>query len=118
MRLVALEFAHHDRGENARIDIAAAQDEADLAAAEALRLGQHGGEAGGARAFRHGLLQGEIGVDRALELRLVDQHDVGDQFAHDRQRQLADILDRDAFGQRRRRRAAGSRLCSAFHIDG
>ncbi len=34
-------------------------------------------------------------------MRLIDEQHVGHQFAHDRQRQLADILDRDAFGQRR-----------------
>ena len=96
-------------GENARIDVAAAQDQPDLAAAESLRLDQHGGEPGGARAFGHGLLQREIGIDGALEMRLVDQHDLGHELAHDRQRQRADILDRDALGQRRRRRAAGAR---------
>ena len=32
--VLALEFAHHDRGEDARIDIAAAQDQADLACRE------------------------------------------------------------------------------------
>ena len=64
-------------------------------------LRQHGGQARGARAFRHGLLQREIGVHRAFEMRLVDQHDLGDQLADHRQRQLTDILDRDAFGQRR-----------------
>ena len=72
-----------------------------LLAAKALRLRQHRGEAGGARALRHGLLQREIGVDRALDVLLVDQHDVAHQCAHDRQRQRADILDRDAFGERR-----------------
>ena len=101
MRSLALELAHHDRGENARVDVAAAQDQPDLAAAESLRLGQHGGKPGRAGAFRHRLLQGEIGVDRALEMRLVDQHDLGDELAHDRQRQRADVLDRDAFRQRR-----------------
>ena len=67
IRSLALELAHHDRGEDARIDVAAAQDQPDLAAAEALRLGQHRGKPGGARAFRHRLLQREIGVDRALD---------------------------------------------------
>ena len=62
--------------------------EPDLAAAETVGIGQHGSKPGGARAFRHGLLQGQIGVDRAFEMRLVDQHDLGDQFADDRQRQL------------------------------
>ena len=58
-------------------------------------------EPGRAGAFRHGLLQGEIGVDRPLEMRLVDQHDLGDELAHDRQRERAHVLDRDAFRQRR-----------------
>ena len=62
---------------------------------------EHGREAGGPRPFRHGLLQGEIGVHRALEMGLVDQDDVGHEFPHHRQRQRPDILDRDAFGERR-----------------
>ena len=57
MRSFALELAHHDRGQDARIDVAAAQDQPDLAAAESLRLGQHRRKPGGAGAFRHGLLQ-------------------------------------------------------------
>ena len=35
--VLALELAHHDRRENARIDVAAAQDEPDLAADESAR---------------------------------------------------------------------------------
>ena len=97
-------------GQDARIDIAAAQNQPDLAAAKSFRLDQHGGKPGGAGAFRHGLLQREIGVDRALEMRLVDQHDLGDEFAHDRQRQRADILDRDAFRQRRPADRRGRRV--------
>ena len=96
-------------GEDARIDIAAAQDQPDFAAAKALGLRQHRGEPGGARAFGHGLLQGEVGVDRAFEMRLINQHNVGDEFAHDRQRQRADVLDGNAFGQRRLRRSGGLR---------
>ena len=99
--VLALELAHHHRGKNARVDVAAAQDQPHLAAAEPVRPGQHGAEPGRAGAFRHRLLQGEIGVDRPLEMRLVDQHDLGDELAHDRQRQHADVLDRDAFRQRR-----------------
>src|SRR3974390_282044 len=38
---VALELAHHDRGENARGDIATAQNEADLLTAETAGLRQH-----------------------------------------------------------------------------
>src|SRR6266545_1581573 len=98
--LVPLELTHHDRGEDTRIDIAATENEPYVAAAEALGLRQHGGKPGGAGAFRHGLLQREIGVDRALERLLVDQHDFRNEIAHDRQRQRADILHRDAFGER------------------
>ena len=101
MRRFAFQFAHHDGRQNARIDIAAAEDQADAFAGKAQRLGQHGGQPGRARAFRHGLLQRQVGVDRAFELRLVDQDDVRHQFADDRQRQFADILDRDAFRQSR-----------------
>ena len=39
----AVELAHHDRGENARIDVAAAEHEPDASAGEARRLGQHRG---------------------------------------------------------------------------
>ena len=42
-------------------------------------------------------------------MRLVDQHDLRHELAHDRQRQLADVLHRDAFGQRRRRRRGAAR---------
>ena len=113
--VVALELAHHDRGENARIDIAAAQHQPDALAREsASGSASMRGKPGGAGAFRHRLLQGEIGVDGALEMLLVDQHDVGDELADDRQRQRADILHRDAFGQRRRRRSARFSPWSAF----
>ena len=82
-----------------------------------MRLGQHGGEAGGTRTFRHRFLQGEEGVHRAFDLRLVDQDDVADQIAHNRQSELADILHRDAFGERS---AAARPVClwMAFHIEG
>ena len=43
---------------------------------------------------------GEVGGDRLLDRRLRHQHDVVDEAAGDRQRQLADILDGDAFGER------------------
>ena len=99
--VLALELAHHHRGQDPRIDVAAAQNEPDLAAAEALRPGQHRAQPGGAGALRHGLLQGQVGVDRALEMRLVDEHDLGDELAHDRQRERAHVLHGDAFRQRR-----------------
>ena len=66
-----------------------------------LRLDQHRAQPGGAGALGHGLLQGQVGVDRAFEMRLVDQHDLGDELAHDRQRERAHVLHRDAFRQGR-----------------
>ena len=110
--LLAGEFAHHDRGGEPRVDVAAGEDEPDAPAAEALRVGEDGGKAGGAGALGHGLLQHQIGGDRLLDRALGDQHHVVDVAADDLQRQLADVLDRDAFGQRlaadlrRSRRAA------------
>jgi hypothetical protein len=98
--VLALEFAHHDGGENPRINVAAAENQPHLAAAEFVRLGQHGGKPGRAGALRHGLLQGEIGVHRTLEMRLIDEDNVGDERAHDGERQRADVLHRNAFGER------------------
>ena len=115
---LALELAHHDRGENARIDVAAAQDQPDLAAGEALRVCQQRREPGRARAFRHGLLMRQEGVHGALQMGLLDQQHVGDERAHDRLGEPADILHRDALGERRRRRPGGSWPFSAFHIEG
>ena len=82
--LLAFELAHHDRGEQTRIDVAAAEYEADLLALEALRLREQRREPRGARALRHRLLQGEIGVHRTLDVLFVNQHNVGNEFAHDR----------------------------------
>ena len=56
--VVALELAHHHGGEDARVDVAAAEHEADALALEALGLRQHGRETRRARAFRHGPLVG------------------------------------------------------------
>src|SRR5262245_46759479 len=44
--LLALKLPHHDRGQDARIDVAAAQHEPDVAATKPLRLGEHGGKPG------------------------------------------------------------------------
>ena len=70
--VVTLQFAHHDRGEDARVDIAAAQNQTDLAAAEELRCREHRGKAGSTRPFRHSLLQGEICVHSALKMSLIN----------------------------------------------
>ena len=87
--VVPLEFAHHDGGEEPRVDIAAAQDEPDALALKSLGLRQHGREPGRAGALGHRALQGGIGVDGALDRRLVDEDDVRDEVAHDGQRLCA-----------------------------
>src|SRR5205085_7234936 len=56
--------AHQDRGEEPRVDIAAANDNADSPAAKPLRRGQHGGETGGARPLDHQFLTLEQNLDR------------------------------------------------------
>ena len=48
--------AQQDIGEQARVDIPAAQHEADIAALELLGMGQHRSEPGSTGAFDHGLL--------------------------------------------------------------
>ena len=98
--LLAGELADHDRGGKPRIDVAAGKDEPDAASAEAGGIGEHGGEAGGAGALGHGLLEHEIGGDGLLDSELGHQHDVVDMAANDFQRQRADVLDGDALGER------------------
>ncbi len=100
--LVALQRAHHDGGQQPRIDVAAAQDEADLQSAEAIGKGEHGGEAGRPGAFGHGA--GERGVGSSRRSR--SPASSTSRISSTRSRtmgsvKLADRLDRDAFGQRR-----------------
>src|SRR6185295_8327150 len=99
--VVALELAHHDRGDYARVDVASAKNEPDLFPLEAFGLREHGGKAGRASALCHRLLQGEIGIDGAFKLNFVDQDDVRNEIANDWQRQFSDILDCDTFSKRR-----------------
>ena len=72
-----------------------------LAAAEALGIAGDRGEAGGAGALGHGLLDLEQLQDRGLDRRLLDQQHVVDQALDDREGELARLLDRDALGDRR-----------------
>ena len=89
-----------------------------LRPAKRCRLGQHRGEPGGARPFRHGLLQGQEGIDGALDQRLVDQDNVADQFAHDGQRQLAGIAATAMPSASVAPPHGRSAPWIAFHIDG
>ena len=52
-------------------------------------------------ALGHGALEGGVGGDRALDGRLLDEDDLCDEVAHDRQGPCAHGLDRDALGQGR-----------------
>ena len=64
------------------------------------------GQAGGAGALGHGLLDLQQLQDRGLDRRLLDQQHVVDQPLDDRQGEVARLLDRDALGDGRAARAA------------
>ena len=95
---VAHQTAQQHGSEQARVDIAAAQHEADLAAGKVLRIGQQRSQAGGTGAFGHRLLDFEEEGDGALDGHLVDRQHAIDQGAGDGQRRLADVADGDALG--------------------
>ena len=81
-----------DLGQHQRIDVAAAQDDADFLAGEARRLLHQRRQAGRAGAFDDGLLDFEQQQDSLLDVALGDQHDVVDSARDDRQRQRAGRL--------------------------
>ena len=78
---------HHaaldDLGEHQRLDVAAAQDQADLPAGEARGLLQQRRQADGAGALDDRLLDLEQHQDRLLDVVFGDQDDVVDQGADD-----------------------------------
>ena len=106
----AHQAAHQHGGQQAGVDIAARDDQADATAPEAFGMGQHGCERGGPRALGHGLLDLGEQLHALFHRCLIDEQDVFDQFAHQRQGQHARPLDGDALGDsraaRRRRKAA------------
>ena len=116
--VLPFELADHDGGEKPRVDVAAAEDETDPASPEEIGSRQHGRKAGGAGALGHRALERRVGVDGALDRRLLDEDDVVDEVAHDRERELADGLDRDALGKRRAADRARPRLGSALKKEG
>ena len=63
-------------------------------------VGEDRGEAGGARAFGHRLLDGDEQAQRVLDLLFAHEHDVIDQRVHDLASDAARCLDRDALGER------------------
>ena len=104
--------------EQAPVDVAAAQHEADLAAAEPLGIAHDRREAGGAGALGHGLLDLEQLQDRGLDRGLLDQQHVVDQALDDRQGQVARLLDRDALGDASGAAAPAGRPARLRYIEG
>ena len=103
---LAHQTAHQYRGEKARVDVAAADDDPDPPAAKPLRRGQHRGETGGARTLDDQFLPLEQNLDRALDRHIVNQQNVRDERLDDAPCQPARLLDCDALGEgcgRRRR---------------
>ncbi len=95
---IAQEVAQQGVGEDARIDIAAANGQGDALAFEALGEAENGGEAGRPCAFGD-----EFGVfdqhgDGLLDHGFGDDEDFGVVGAQDGERQAADIAHGDAFG--------------------
>ena len=78
-----------DLGQHQRLDVAAAEDQADLLAGEARRLLHQRREADRAGALDHRLLDLEQHQDRLLDVVFGDQDDVVDEGADHRQRQRA-----------------------------
>ena len=95
---IAHEAPHQHRGKHAAVDVAAGDRDADALAGEALRMLEERGERGGAGAFGHRLLDLDQRNDRALDGFFRHHQDLFHFLADDGERQLADVLDRDAFG--------------------
>ena len=81
---LARELARQHARQQPRVDVAAAQHEADGAALEAVAMRADGRQAGRARALHHRLLDVDEQAHGVLDLRLRDQQDVVHQPPHDR----------------------------------
>ena len=88
--VLPLELAHHHGGKKPRIDVAAAQDEPDPPPPEQIGLAPASPQAPPRRRLPPCVCwRVAIGVDRALDQRLLDEDDLGDEVAHDRQGERA-----------------------------
>ena len=109
------QVADQNVGEQVRIDIAAAKDASRPSCRKAILVGNHRREAGSAGAFDNRLFNADKHRDRALQLALGHEHHIIRQVAEDPRRELAWLLDRNAF----RKRVAPKRhltvLDGAFH---
>src|SRR5690606_20335827 len=74
--LVTGEFPAHDRGGEARVDVAAREDETYAAATEAIRVRHDGRQRHSARALCHRLLEHEELGNGALDGGFADEHHV------------------------------------------
>ena len=113
--VLALEFAIDHGGEDPRIDIAAAQDEADLAAAEMRGIGQHRREPGRTGAFGQRLLMCRDRPSPRVRCRDSPTRRTSSTYCLQmRDGPLGDVLDRDALGERASRRSARAGRASAW----
>ena len=87
--------------EEVRVDVPAADDDADLLAADPAARLEDRRERGGARALGEKLGPLEEHDDRAGDRLVAHRDDVVDVLAHQRERALRGTADRDAVGDRR-----------------
>src|SRR5215208_210916 len=80
----ALQLAGDDRGQDAGVDVAAAQHEADFSSAEVRGVGHYRCKARGSRTFGKRFDVGQIGHHRAFDIRLSDQADIVPELATNR----------------------------------
>ena len=96
---LAGQFAQQHVGEQARVDVAAADDKADVLATERRGIGHEGGKTRRARAFGHRLFDGEQQGDGALKFGFRHQNDVIDQRLDHLIGVLAGVLHGNALGE-------------------
>src|SRR5215208_6676522 len=117
----ALQLAGDDRGQDAGVDIAAAQHEADFSSAEVRGVSHHCGKACGARTFGKRFDVSQIGHYGAFDVGLADEADIVHELAANRYRALGDVLHRNALGQGRaaafRRLAAQGSVHRGIKLD-
>ena len=89
-----------DRCQQTRIDIAAADDDANALAGKGRAMLMQRGDARGARTFGNDPLLFDKASDGPFERLFVDQKDIIDEIGDDGARDAARLLDRDALRQR------------------
>src|SRR4051794_11034522 len=95
---VAQQRAQQHVGQDAGVDVATGDGDADLLAAEAFGIGKQGGETGGTGALRHGLGGFDQQADGFLDGAFGGDEDAGNAAAHHLERDFADVAHGDALG--------------------